>query len=243
DDRTSSAAALRWVSPLPRPPVRPCTRERSSSRTSSTGDQRGRAPLLARSGAPAARAREAPFVWAGRAHRAPRGPCADGCGVRRLLGVDRPAASSERPSPPDRLPPDVFAEGTSVGNPQTGPPTASVCSSLGTPDRPCHEPASAGPPRRGGAGAGPWLGARLAPRPSHLLALGPRPHRLRFASPPPDPPGPPAAGAGRWPPIAPRGRGVRLPPRARGVAPSGRARLAVGRGSFLPCPTAWRPMP
>ncbi|CAK0895619.1 unnamed protein product, partial [Prorocentrum cordatum] len=140
------------------------------------------------------------------------------------------AASSERPSPPDRLPPDV-------------PPTASVCSSLGTPDRPCHEPASAGPPRRGGAGAGPWLGARLAPRPSHLLALGPRPHRLRFASPPPDPPGPPAAGAGRWPPIAPRGRGVRLPPRARGVAPSGRARLAVGRGSFLPCPTAWRPMP
>ncbi|CAK0895621.1 unnamed protein product, partial [Prorocentrum cordatum] len=123
------------------------------------------------------------------------------------------------------------------------PPTASVCSSLGTPDRPCHEPASAGPPRRGGAGAGPWLGARLAPRPSHLLALGPRPHRLRFASPPPDPPGPPAAGAGRWPPIAPRGRGVRLPPRARGVAPSGRARLAVGRGSFLPCPTAWRPMP
>ncbi|CAK0895616.1 unnamed protein product, partial [Prorocentrum cordatum] len=194
DDRTSSAAALRWVSPLPRPPVRPCTRERSSSRTSSTGDQRGRAPLLARSGAPAARAREAPFVWAGRAHRAP-------------------------------------------------PPTASVCSSLGTPDRPCHEPASAGPPRRGGAGAGPWLGARLAPRPSHLLALGPRPHRLRFASPPPDPPGPPAAGAGRWPPIAPRGRGVRLPPRARGVAPSGRARLAVGRGSFLPCPTAWRPMP
>ncbi|CAK0895613.1 unnamed protein product, partial [Prorocentrum cordatum] len=100
DDRTSSAAALRWVSPLPRPPVRPCTRERSSSRTSSTGDQRGRAPLLARSGAPAARAREAPFVWAGRAHRAPRGPCADGCGVRRLLGVDRPGRLRSRSGSP-----------------------------------------------------------------------------------------------------------------------------------------------